>query len=127
YDFTPSAADAEGDALTFSISNRPAWADFDRATGRLSGTPDANDVGRYRNIVIGVSDGEASAFLFRFTVTVESQNSAPTLSGTPGTSVQQGSAYSFQPTASDADGAALTFSIVSAPYCTAFGASNGRV
>jgi hypothetical protein len=39
YRFRPSASDPDGDTLSFSISNRPAWAAFDSATGELSGTP----------------------------------------------------------------------------------------
>ncbi len=43
--FTPSANDADGDTLTFTISNRPSWATFNGTTGRLSGTPGASHVG----------------------------------------------------------------------------------
>ncbi len=39
YQFTPVASDADGDALTFSIQNRPEWATFSPITGRLDGTP----------------------------------------------------------------------------------------
>jgi hypothetical protein len=39
YDFRPSATDADGDALRFSVANKPAWTAFDPATGRLSGNP----------------------------------------------------------------------------------------
>lgn len=35
YSFTPTASDANGDNLTFSIVNKPSWANFDTATGRL--------------------------------------------------------------------------------------------
>jgi hypothetical protein len=37
--FTPTAADPDGRALTFSIANKPAWASFSTTNGRLSGTP----------------------------------------------------------------------------------------
>src|SRR5262245_26223811 len=47
YSFRPSAADPEGASLTFSVSNKPTWASFDAATGELSGTPAAGDVGQY--------------------------------------------------------------------------------
>ena len=59
YEFTPNASDPDGDDLEFSISRKPEWADFNRATGRLSGTPGAGDVGNFTNIVISVSDGKA--------------------------------------------------------------------
>jgi len=70
YTFQPSAADPDGDALTFSIQNRPAWATFSSSTGRLSGTPGAGDVGQFSNVRITVSDGRAQASLGAFTIAV---------------------------------------------------------
>ncbi|MDX1457381.1 MAG: Ig-like domain-containing protein, partial [Marinobacter sp.] len=70
YRFTPVAKDIDGNPLTFSISNKPAWASFDAATGRLSGTPDLEDVGLTESIVITVSNGEKSAKLPTFSLRV---------------------------------------------------------
>lgn len=70
YSFVPSAADPDGDALTFSIENKPTWASFDSATGRLSGQPTLGDIGNYSSILISVSDGQASVSLPRFAVSV---------------------------------------------------------
>lgn len=50
------ALDPEGDSLSFTINARPAWMTFDTQTGKLSGTPLANDIGSYQ-LVITVSDG----------------------------------------------------------------------
>ena len=55
YDFTPSAADPDGQALTFAIANRPAWATFESTTGRLFGVPSAKDVGSYPAIAVRVA------------------------------------------------------------------------
>jgi hypothetical protein len=63
YLFSPQAADPDGDVLTFSINNLPAWASFDQNTGELNGTPAETDVGLYENIEISVSDGSLSAAL----------------------------------------------------------------
>ena len=57
YSFTPTASDADGDALVFSVANLPFWASFDNTTGTMSGTPANNDVGTYSGIIISVSDG----------------------------------------------------------------------
>ena len=70
YSFTPSGADADGNPLTFSIANAPAWATFSSSTGRLSGTPTNAQVGTYSNITISVSDGTASASLPAFSIQV---------------------------------------------------------
>jgi hypothetical protein len=128
YSFTPTASDPDGGTLTFAIANRPGWAGFSTTTGRLSGTPAAANVGTFANISISVSDGSASASLPAFTIGVTAApNRAPTISGAPTTSVLQGTAYSFQPTASDADGDPLTFSIVNRPAWATFSATTGRL
>jgi len=72
YDFAPGATDPDGDSLTFTISNKPGWADFDPTSGTLYGTPTAADVGNYSTIRIGVSDGDATAELTAFTIEVMS-------------------------------------------------------
>jgi hypothetical protein len=70
YDFVPSANDADNDPLVFSIVNRPAWAQFDSATGRLSGTPSNSDLGTTGGIVIRVSDGTETTSMRAFDLTV---------------------------------------------------------
>jgi Putative Ig domain len=83
YLFQPTATDPAGQTLTFSILNRPSWADFNTATGELSGTPTAADVGTFPNITISVSDGTASASLPSFPITVtQVANGNATLSWT---------------------------------------------
>ncbi len=80
YDFTPQAGDPDGDALSFSITNKPDWAWFNKQTGRFRGTPPA--AGTYGNIVISVSDGSSSDSLSAFTITVDSaENSSPNIWG----------------------------------------------
>jgi hypothetical protein len=95
YTFTPSASDANGDTLTFSVTNKPDWADFNSSTGRLSGTPTAADIATYSNISISVSDGQASAALSAFAISVvdvASGTGTATLSWTPPTENSDGSA-----------------------------------
>src|SRR5690606_23966575 len=54
-------------------------------------------------------------------------NRAPTISGSPATSVQATRAYSFTPSASDADNDRLTYSIVNRPTWASFSTSTGRL
>jgi hypothetical protein len=56
-----------------------------------------------------------------------SSNRAPTIQGQAATSVVAGQSYSFQPTASDPDGDALTFSVSNLPSWASFNASTGRI
>jgi hypothetical protein len=129
YSFTPTASDADTDTtLTFSIDNMPTWASFNAKTGSLTGTPSANDVSTTSNIVITVEDGEAEASLAAFAITVSNINDAPVISGTPATTVAQGTNYSFTPTASDADtDTTLTFSIDNKPNWAVFNAQTGSL
>jgi hypothetical protein len=71
YSFTPSASDPDGDMLSFSVSNLPAWASFDATSGTLAGTPASSDAGLYSNIVISVTDGTDTASLAAFSINVE--------------------------------------------------------
>jgi len=125
YTFTPSASDTDGDVLTFSIQNKPVWATFSGTTGTLRGTPASTDVGVFEGIQISVTDGQASASLAAFSITVSTVNHPPLISGTPPTTVLEGTTYRFQPTASDADGDALTFSIQNKPAWATFSAGTG--
>lgn len=68
--FLPFASDADGDSLTFSIAGQPVWTSFDTATGALSGTPDASDIGTTSGVTITVYDGADSASLAPFDLQV---------------------------------------------------------
>ena len=54
-------------------------------------------------------------------------NHAPTISGTPVTSITSGQAYNFVPAAADADHDTLQFSISSKPSWATFDAATGRL
>ena len=128
YHFAPSANDADGDTLTFSVANLPGWASFSPATGALSGTPSAQDVGLWSAIVISVSDGAEVVSLPTFSIAVSSlPNTAPTISGTPASTVEEGVAYVFAPSAYDADGDTLSFSVASLPSWASFNSSTGAI
>jgi hypothetical protein len=109
YSFRPNAVDGDGDPLTFSVANGPAWASFNTATGQLSGAPTSASVGTYSNIVITVSDGKSSASLAAFSIAVIDQpNGSASLSWTPPTANTDGTTltnlagyrivYGFAPT-----------------------------
>lgn len=131
YSFQPSASDTNGEALTFAIQNKPAWATFNTASGLLTGTPTAHDVGTASQIIISVSDGSAEADLAAFSIAVTAAqatppaNSPPTISGEPATSVKAGAHYAFQPSAVDSNGDTLTFSIAGLPKWAAFNSATG--
>jgi hypothetical protein len=127
YAFVPTASDADGNTLTFSVTGLPSWASFSTTMGQISGTPPAGTTGTFSGIVISVSDGSATVSLpaFSITVTAPTMNHAPTISGTPATTARQGTAYSFQPSAADADSDPLTFAIANRPTWATFNVNTG--
>lgn len=130
YAFVPTASDANGDALTFSITNMPTWATFDTATGKLGGTPTAANVGAYTGITIAVSDGADSSSIGPFNINVVAAaktNTPPVISGSAPRSIVAGQAYTFTPTASDADSDALSFTIANKPSWAIFTSASGKL
>ena len=75
YLFTPNARDADEDPLTFSITNKPIWAEFDTLTGVLKGKP--TQAASFKNILISVSDEFSFTELSTFSIVVTDNNQAP--------------------------------------------------
>ena len=72
YDFTPSllrGSQVQG-PVNFSASNLPGWLRLDTSTGRIFGTPQANDGGTYSGITITASSSSKSATLGPFSIEV---------------------------------------------------------
>ncbi len=138
YSFQPSGSSTRGRSLSFSVSNKPAWASFSISTGKLWGTPQTTQTGVYSNIVISVSDGGKAARLAPFAINVTAPvastttsttvaNRTPTISGSPLTQVKADAAYLFKPTASDPDGNTLAFSISNCPGWATFNTTTGTL
>ena len=129
YSFTPTARDADGDPLSFSIRNLPSWCSFNESSGRLSGVPDAGDLGVYQEIIISVSDGNTTSSLsaFNLSVTQSDTNSPPLISGSPATSVAVDGLYTFTPSATDDDDDTLHFEITNPPAWCSFDSATGAL
>jgi hypothetical protein len=107
YSFQPTATDPNGLKILFGIWNRPSWASFDGATGRLTGTPSAANVGTYSNIVITAYDGYMKAPLPAFSIVVQPVASSPP--PPPVVSTTNGSAtLSWVPPMGNSNGTVLT-------------------
>ena len=127
YSYIVTASDADDDAITLSASQLPSWLSFTSYTGALTGTPNNDEVGAY-SVVITATDASNSSVSQTFTITVSNVNDAPVISGTPATTVAQGTNYSFTPSAADPDsGTNFTFSIANKPTWASFNTETGNL
>ncbi len=108
---TLSAADADGDALTYTASNLPAGAALDPATGVLTWTPQDGQAGTYPGIVLAASDGSRSATQ-TVTFTVTAGNHAPVFTVPALQLGREGAPVKFTLVANDRDNDQLTFSVL---------------
>lgn len=114
----PKFSGAEDPRVTFSITNKPSWANFYVNTGVLSGIPDKQSmVGDYNNIRIRVNDGQKTTDLAPFSISVKDVNDAPVITNSPTNRVNAyaNSNWSFSPNVVDADGDAVSFSFEGLP------------
>jgi hypothetical protein len=126
YGFQTWATDTDHKSVTYTIKNKPSWATFNASYGHLYGIPSASSVGTYSNIVITASDGVSSASLPAFAITVKSDGSTGTTSGSGssgsgGTTSSSGSVtVNWTPPTLNTNGSALTNL---AGYTIAYGTS----
>jgi hypothetical protein len=82
FSFQPTATGPSGKPLSFSVQNKPTWANFSIASGLLDGKPTSSQVGTYGDVVISASDGVTSAALPAFSVSVKNPVTSTTGSAT---------------------------------------------
>jgi len=128
FNFTPVATDEDNNELTFSATNLPSWLTVNETTGEMTGTPQFSDVGRFRNIILTVSDGVLSTSLnITINIVISGiENHAPKLSGTPNEAVIE-QAFSFIPVATDEDNNELTFSATNLPAWLTINETTGEL
>lgn len=124
--FQPTASDADGNKLTFSIVNKPGFATFSGTTGRVSGTPLSGHARTWSGIVISVSDGTTKVSLPAFSLVVKpNANKSPVQSGTPVTQAVVGQRYAYQPTCKDPEGKPVSYWMSGRPAWTTLNATTG--
>jgi hypothetical protein len=70
WNFRPAILDPDGDALTVTVANLPPWVSLEPATGYMEGTPGEGDIRTWGNILVRVSDGQATTSLAWFSIVV---------------------------------------------------------
>ncbi len=108
-----SASDADGDALTYSIVSAPTKGTLSGNAPNLTYKPNANANGT-DSFSFRASDGKANSNTAVVSITVTAVNDAPVAAVRSATTTED-KAVAIVLSASDADGDALTYSIVSNP------------
>ncbi|MBU1252545.1 MAG: cadherin-like domain-containing protein [Nanoarchaeota archaeon] len=109
------AQDADEDSLTYSIVVNPvngALSEFDSATGKVTYTPKKDFVGS-DSFTFKAKDGKVYSGLAIISIVVKEvsspKNNAPVITSTPVVEVNERQAYSYQVTATDAEGDVLSY------------------
>ena len=129
YSFQPNVSDPTHRSVRYFLVDRPAWLNVNSTTGLVSGSTSL--VHNYYGIYVGATDGVDTVYLGSFRIIVSKASSTSTdtvtISGSPVTSVQAGKSYSFQPSAKDSSGKALSFSVRNKPSWASFSIASGSL
>jgi hypothetical protein len=115
YRYPAAADDADGDTLTWSLSNEPAGMVVDTATGVVTWTPAAGTT-TSGEVTLTCDDGNGGTDSESFTITVSATgNNAPRITSTAPATATVGELYQYTPGAEDDDGDTLTWSLTNRP------------
>jgi RHS repeat-associated protein len=116
YTYQATAADPDGDPLTFSLLAGPTGMKVDPATGLVTWTPASAAMGN-QAIALRVDDGHGASAEQDYTLAViePPPNTPPVFTSSPVVSANVNTPYSYQATAADEDFDSLTFALTSGP------------
>jgi RHS repeat-associated protein len=120
YTYAVQASDADGDALTYSVSTTTNGPRSMTPTGMLTWKP---STAGSETITVTVTDAAGNAATQTFTVTINSVNYPPVITTTPPGLAVVGSAYSYQVGVVDQDNDSRTYSLSGAPSGMSISAS----
>jgi len=128
--FVISATDADGDTLTYLLTQKPSWLSINSSTGLITGTaPSVNQDTDY-TVSIEVSDGNGGFATQTYTLTVlnvVTGNNDPIITTTAVTQVYENQAYSYDVDATDVDGDTLTYSLTTSPSWLSINSNTGVI
>ncbi|MCK4674805.1 MAG: putative Ig domain-containing protein, partial [Gammaproteobacteria bacterium] len=124
YSYDVVATDANGDGLTYALTQSPPGMIIDSTSGLISWTP--TDTGSYP-VAVQVSDGRGGVDEQLFVITVTQSNHAPVITSTPITQTTIDQLYSYQVVANDADADVLSYRLLASPLGMNINASTGLI
>lgn len=127
YTYALKAVDADGDTLVYALTEFPQGMLIDSSTGAIQWSVPANVAG-LAPVMVEVTDGKGGIATQGYAISVSgASNRAPAFSSTPVTSATAGSAYAYTARATDPDGDAISYTLVSAPAGMAIHATSGAI
>jgi hypothetical protein len=128
YAYRVAASDANGDTLTYSLTQAPSGMTIGASTGQIAWTPTSAQVGS-QAVTARVVDPGGLAATQSFTVTVAAAvtNVAPQITSAPITTARVGTPYGYQVTATDANGGTLAYSLTRAPSGMTINSATGQI
>jgi len=127
YRYLVDASDADNDALTMRLLVNPAGMTLNDASGEISWTPTAAQVGSHA-VQVQVSDGRGGIATQSFNIVVSAAvgNQPPSIVSTPFPTGKVGREYRYALIAQDPNGDALSYSLITAPSGMTI-AANGAI
>jgi len=130
YTYDVNATDPDGDALFYRLITAPAGMSIDDSTGLITWIPFSSQAGVKKVVVeaVDIKGGKvAQSFNISVLIATVPMNNPPTIITTPVASAIKGSVYSYDLQASDPDGDAIVYSLVSKPYGMTINSSTGNI
>ncbi|MBS3141073.1 putative Ig domain-containing protein [Candidatus Woesearchaeota archaeon] len=127
YTYDVDASDADGDTLSYSLTNNPIGMNINSNSGLISWTP--QNIGSY-DVNVKVSDNKNGVDEQLFVIVVSSVipgNNAPVIISNPVLTGTVNTLYTYDVDATDADGDTLTYSLVSSPNWMQINNVNGLI
>ncbi len=122
---TPSGSDPDGDVLTWSGSSLPSGSAVDANTGVFTWTPAFGDAGNYAGVTLTATDPGTLSASASFAITVTHTNRAPVVDAIANQTVAEGALLTVNPSASDADGDAISWGGSNLPSGAAVDGTSG--
>ncbi|MEG5146790.1 putative Ig domain-containing protein, partial [Microcoleus sp. AT8-B6] len=116
YVYTAIAVDADGDALTYSLLEKPLGMEIDAQTGIISWNPVAGDIGNHA-VTVEVVDGKGGVAKQNYTLSAINPppNRPPIFTSTPVVDAAVNTPYRYDADAKDPDSDTLTYNLVLGP------------
>ncbi len=113
YVYSAIAVDADGDALTYSLLEKPQGMEIDAQTGTISWNLVAGDIGNHA-VTVEASDGKGGVAQQKYTLSAINPplNRPPIFTSTPVVDAAVNTPYRYDADATDPDSDTLTYNLV---------------